>query len=152
MAGFEEGQDVWYSTGGPIVRAVVVRAGQMSVRLKMVGDGAIVAGPDPYKTVVVTRWALEAGKVYPRSDGVTLHDELEARRAARDADLFAAMDSRLEEALESGAPELTDKEAMDQIAEFLNREGDWSGADVCQFLNEVVPRTGRRVLELEEKG
>ncbi|MFD3407016.1 hypothetical protein ACFWUU_40410 [Kribbella sp. NPDC058693] len=46
---------------------------------------------------------------------------------------------------------MTDAQALDAIAEFLNQPGSWNGGDVCEVVAETLTATGRRVLELDEK-
>jgi hypothetical protein len=45
---------------------------------------------------------------------------------------------------------MTDAEALDQIAEFLNRPGQWNGGDVCEFVAETITATGRELVNVAE--
>ena len=40
-----------------------------------------------------------------------------------------------------------DRKALDNIAAFMNRPGQWNGGDVCQFVAEQLVRSGRELLD-----
>lgn len=46
-----------------------------------------------------------------------------------------------------GSTPLTDAEAMREIADVLNRPGEWNGADVCDAVATIIVRTGRQILD-----
>lgn len=38
---------------------------------------------------------------------------------------------------------MTDQEALDAIAAYLGTQESWNGGDVCEFVANVIGRTGR---------
>lgn len=44
-------------------------------------------------------------------------------------------------------PLLSDTQAMDAIAAFVNEPGPVSGGDLCQLVERIMPRTGRPILD-----
>jgi hypothetical protein len=40
---------------------------------------------------------------------------------------------------------LTDTEALDNIADYLNHPGQWNGGDVCVIVAEMIEATGRAI-------
>lgn len=46
---------------------------------------------------------------------------------------------------------MTDSQAMQAIADFLNVPGPWNGADVCEFVAAIVTATGRTIADNAEE-
>ncbi|WP_427896700.1 hypothetical protein ACQHIV_42200 (plasmid) [Kribbella sp. GL6] len=45
---------------------------------------------------------------------------------------------------------MTDAQALDAIAEFMNQPGPWNGGDVCEVVAELLASTGRKLQTLDE--
>lgn len=48
------------------------------------------------------------------------------------------------------AADRTDSDCLDRILDFMNRPGQWSGADVCEFLATELQASGRELLDNAE--
>lgn len=97
----------------------------------------------------------------PDNDMVEINHELEQARDSAAA-LFGWLgsdghppdwktdpDDFKSETVGSVADRLTDKQAMNAIAGYINAPGDVGGADLCQFIEDVMRQTQRPVLDDE---
>lgn len=53
------------------------------------------------------------------------------------------------EQLPAGESVIDDEDAMDAIAAYVNQPGECQGADFVEFVCQLVPRTGREILDSE---
>ena len=53
------------------------------------------------------------------------------------------------EQLPVGASVIDDEQAMGAIAAYLNQPGECQGADFVEFVCELVPRTGREIIDCD---
>jgi hypothetical protein len=53
------------------------------------------------------------------------------------------------EQLPAGENVIDDEDAMDAIASYINQPGECQGADFVEFVCQLVPRTGREILDCD---
>jgi len=104
------------------------------------------------ETTEAERDAIGAEEIGLRPDGFTRHGwglvhYVEGDLAKVRDGVAYLLRTRLGEAPSEPGRELTDTQAMNAIAGYVNAPGDVEGGDFIQFVEQILPRTGRPVLD-----
>lgn len=74
--------------------------------------------------------------------------QISCRSCGREQEGVSWEDWRPEQ-IQAGESAINDGDAMDAIAAYINQPGECQGADFVEFVCQVVPRTGREILDLD---